>query len=85
MKRSAALATGLLFTKFSRPTARVVFSRRAVISTFEGKPAGEEKLLSTGLTIPLGQTVVLGSAAPGGSNKALILAVRPDVAIAPRR
>jgi hypothetical protein len=53
--------------------------------TFEGKPAGEEKLLSTGLTIPLGQTVVLGSAAPGGSNKALILAVRPDVAIAPRR
>jgi hypothetical protein len=53
--------------------------------TYQGKPMEAEMLLSTGLTVPLGQTVVLGSAAPGGNNKALILAVRPEVAIPPRR
>jgi inward rectifier potassium channel len=34
-----ALLTGLVFAKFSRPTARVLFSRVAVITTFEGKRA----------------------------------------------
>lgn len=53
--------------------------------TYQGKPIESEMLLSTGLTAPLGQTVVLGSAAPGGSNKALVLAVRPEVVIPPRR
>ena len=57
---------------------------RALSASYQGKPVEPEVLLSTGLTVPLGQTVVLGSAAPGG-NKALILAVRPDVAIQPRR
>jgi inward rectifier potassium channel len=33
-----AIVTGLVFTKFSRPTARVLFSNVAVISDFEGKP-----------------------------------------------
>jgi inward rectifier potassium channel len=33
-----ALATGLVFAKFSRPTARVVFTREAVISTVDGVP-----------------------------------------------
>jgi inward rectifier potassium channel len=33
-----ALSTGLVFAKFSRPTARVAFSRNAVITKFEGKP-----------------------------------------------
>lgn len=33
-----ALATGLVFAKFSRPTARVVFSRLAVISPINGVP-----------------------------------------------
>jgi inward rectifier potassium channel len=33
-----ALATGLVFAKFSRPTARVVFTREAVISTLNGVP-----------------------------------------------
>ena len=34
-----ATATGLLFAKFSRPSARVMFTRKMVITTFEGKPA----------------------------------------------
>ncbi len=34
-----ALATGLLFARFSRPTARLVFSRRAVVAPFRGGTA----------------------------------------------
>jgi inward rectifier potassium channel len=34
-----ATATGLLFSKFSRPTARVMFSRNVVMTTWEGEPA----------------------------------------------
>lgn len=45
----------------------------------DGRQLSGETLLSTGLTVPLGQTVVLGSAAPGGPNQALILAVRPEL------
>jgi inward rectifier potassium channel len=33
-----ALVTGLVFAKFSRPTARVVFTRHAVISPMNGMP-----------------------------------------------
>jgi inward rectifier potassium channel len=33
-----AMATGLMFAKFSRPSARVVFSRNAVITNREGIP-----------------------------------------------
>lgn len=33
-----ALTTGLLFAKFSRPTARVLFSRNVVVAPYEGKP-----------------------------------------------
>lgn len=33
-----SLAAGLVFAKFSRPTARVVFSRRATISRMDGEP-----------------------------------------------
>jgi inward rectifier potassium channel len=33
-----ALVTGLVFAKFSRPTARVLFSKVAVITNYEGTP-----------------------------------------------
>ena len=36
---SFALITGLLFTRFSRPSARVLFSDVAVIAPFDGMPA----------------------------------------------
>jgi len=35
---AVAMATGLMFAKFSRPTARVLFSRRAVIAPHDGVP-----------------------------------------------
>jgi inward rectifier potassium channel len=34
-----AVITGLIFVRFSRPTARLVFSRKLVISPFDGQPA----------------------------------------------
>jgi inward rectifier potassium channel len=34
----AAVATGIIFSKFSRPTARVIFSNVAVINSFNGTP-----------------------------------------------
>jgi inward rectifier potassium channel len=33
-----ALATGLVFARVSRPTARVTFSRQAVVTEFDGEP-----------------------------------------------
>jgi inward rectifier potassium channel len=33
-----AIATGLVFARFSRPTARILFSRVAVISPYNGRP-----------------------------------------------
>ena len=33
-----AVMTGLIFVRFSRPTARILFSRSAVIGTLNGKP-----------------------------------------------
>ena len=35
---SVAMMTGLVFARFSRPTARVLFSQKALISTDDGKP-----------------------------------------------
>jgi inward rectifier potassium channel len=34
-----AIVTGLVFAKFSRPTARVIFSRNALMTTFDGVPS----------------------------------------------
>ncbi len=34
-----AIATGLLFARISRPTARIMFSERAVVTTFDGVPS----------------------------------------------
>ena len=33
-----AIATGLLFARISRPTARIMFSNRAVVTSFDGVP-----------------------------------------------
>ena len=35
---SVALATGIIFARFSRPEARVLFSHKAVINTIDGHP-----------------------------------------------
>jgi len=52
---------------------------------YEGKPVPSEGLLTTGVTIPVGQTVVLGSAAPRNERRALILSVRPELVSVAKR
>ncbi|MBV8202923.1 MAG: transporter [Acidobacteria bacterium] len=42
-----ALATGLLFARFSRPTARIVFSERALIAPFQGGTAFEFRIVNS--------------------------------------
>lgn len=44
----------------------------------KGQPPG--RILSTGVTVPIGQTVVLGTTAVEGGQRALILTVRPQLA-----
>lgn len=39
-----ALSTGLVFTRFARPTARIVFSRFAIIAPYRGQRAFEFRL-----------------------------------------
>ncbi len=41
-----ALATGLLFARFSRPTAKILFSRNAVIAPFRGGTAFEFRIIN---------------------------------------
>lgn len=41
---SFALATGLLFARFSRPTARILFSDRAVVAPYHGMQAFEFRI-----------------------------------------
>lgn len=53
----------------SRPTATNMSTGRAISST----------VLSTGVTVPVGQTVVLGAASTTNARHALILAVRPQL------
>jgi inward rectifier potassium channel len=39
-----ALATGLLFARFSRPTAKILFSRSAIIAPYQGQTAFEFRI-----------------------------------------
>lgn len=43
---SLALATGLLFARFSRPSARILYSRRAVIAPYRGITAFEFRVVN---------------------------------------
>ncbi len=42
-----ALATGLLFARFSRPTAKIVFSRQALIAPYQGGAAFEFRIVNS--------------------------------------
>ena len=50
----------------------------AIVAAQQGVAVGNQ-ILSTGLSIPLGQTVVLGSGVSGESIQALILVVTPEI------
>lgn len=56
-----ALATGLLFARFSRPTARILFSRTAVVAPYRGKTGFEFRIANarSSQIIELEATVML--------------------------
>lgn len=64
---SIAMMTGLMFAKFSRPTARVMFSRRAIIRDFDGERVfmfrmanlRQNQVVSAELDLQMVRTVVL--------------------------
>ena len=59
--------------------------RRSVTATQPGRPFAPN-VLGTGVTVPMGQTVVLGTAASSlATQRALILTVRPQLATAGKR
>jgi len=59
-------------TLFKQTIASANMSQKAV-------SYGTEEVLATAVNVPLGQTVVLGTAAGSGSGKALILTVKPQI------
>ncbi|MBI3364445.1 MAG: hypothetical protein HY033_06005 [Ignavibacteriae bacterium] len=56
-----ALATGLLFARFSRPSAKIIFSRNALIAPYRGMTAFEFRIANerTNELIEVNATVVL--------------------------
>jgi inward rectifier potassium channel len=42
-----ALATGVIFARFSRPSARIVYSRNAIVAPYRGKNALEFRIANT--------------------------------------
>ena len=59
---------------------RVSLERPAVPATTAGYGRPRTDLLSTGVTVPMGQTVLLGTSASENGQRALILTVRPQLA-----
>lgn len=55
-----AIATGLVFSRFSRPVARIMFSNVAVIAPYQGITAFEFRIVNTGVNqiIELGARVL---------------------------
>jgi hypothetical protein len=59
---------------------RVSLERPAVPATTSAYGRPRADLLSTGVTVPMGQTVLLGTSASENGQRALILTVRPQLA-----
>ena len=84
-----ALATGILFSRFSRPYARIVFSRQAVITPFHGHTAFMFRLANSrnNQLIDCSVTVVLARTERVGDRKVHrfhpLLLERPKVVFLP--
>jgi hypothetical protein len=58
----------------------VALTRDGVMARGQTPGRNPSRILSTGVTVPLGQTVVLGTSASENGQRALILTVRPQLA-----
>jgi inward rectifier potassium channel len=66
-----ALATGILFARFARPTARILFSRHALIAPYRGITAFQFRIANarTNQLIELEAKVLLSWFPPGGNGR----------------
>ncbi len=58
----------------------VSLTKPMVVATAQTAGQMPSQILSTGVTVPIGQTVVLGTSTTEGGQRALILTVRPQLA-----
>lgn len=65
-----ALATGLLFARFSRPTAAIVFSRSALVAPYRGGTAFEFRIVNgrTNQLVEVGARVLFSRFGPDGGG-----------------
>lgn len=66
-----ALATGLLFARFSRPTAKVLFSERALIAPYQGITSFQFRIINArrNQLIELGARVLFSRFEDSGGNR----------------
>jgi inward rectifier potassium channel len=66
-----ALATGLLFARFSRPTAKILFSNNAVVAPYNGAGALQFRIINVrnNQIIELGARVLLSKFESDGGNR----------------
>jgi inward rectifier potassium channel len=69
-----ALATGILFARFSRPTAKILFSRHAIIAPYRGITAFEFRLANarSNELIEVEAKVILSRFRPNGGGREFV-------------
>ncbi|HBL29674.1 MAG TPA: hypothetical protein DD490_22800 [Acidobacteria bacterium] len=75
-----ALATGILFARFARPTAKILFSRNAVIAPYRAITAFEFRITNarSNQLIDVAARVMLGRLGPDGRREFLPLSLERD-------
>ena len=75
-----ALATGILFARFARPTAKILFSRNALIAPYRGITAFEFRITNarSNQLIDVAARVMLGRLGPDGRREFLPLPLERD-------
>lgn len=78
---SYALATGLLFARFSRPTGRIRFSPNAVIAHYRGSTALELRLIAEVEIVEVQAKLLLTRMRPDGRREFLPLRLERDLVL----
>jgi|SRR6185436_2589951 len=75
-----ALATGILFARFARPTAKILFSRQAIIAPYHGITALEFRIVNarSNQLIDVAARVQLSRIQPNGRREFIPLALERD-------
>lgn len=75
----ANLSQYLTISLYANPPAGSAALQGAGVTNGRGLGPGQRLILSTGLNVPIGQTVVIGGATGNDAGRTLILTVRPEL------